>query len=235
MRRLLAIAVLLAGLALPSSLEAQRVGAARSFAASPARVGPAFTAIRPARTAFGARYARSGGVRDRHQLDLGAFPGTPCITNPSYAGSFFCRQYFPSRGFSFQPVYWPSFWYAPAEYPSEEGAVAPAPEQDRALAGQVERLANEVEQLREEQASLGALPAPGAAPQAGVEEKPLAAVLVYRDGHQSEVQDYALLGQTLWVFAGPATRRIPLADLNLEATAKANEERGVDLVLSPLR
>jgi hypothetical protein len=97
----------------------------------------------------------------------------------------------------------------------------------------VDRLTNEVEELREEHAARAALPAPVVAPEAGAEERPPAAVLVYRDGHQGEVQNYAILGQTLWVFTSQTTHRIPLADLDLEATVKANAERGIDFPLSP--
>jgi hypothetical protein len=60
------------------------------------------------------------------------------------------------------------------------------------------------------------------------EEKPPTTLLVYRDGHQLEVQDYAIQGKTLWVFSDQKTRRIPLADLDLTATQRVNGERGVD-------
>jgi len=52
-------------------------------------------------------------------------------------------------------------------------------------------------------------------------------VLVFRDHHQQEIQNYAIVGQTLWNFASPRTQRIPLADLDLAATQKANDDRGV--------
>jgi hypothetical protein len=53
-----------------------------------------------------------------------------------------------------------------------------------------------------------------------------ATVLVFRDQHQQEVRNYAIVGQTLWSF-GPRTQKIPLADLNLAATTKANDDRGL--------
>jgi hypothetical protein len=53
-------------------------------------------------------------------------------------------------------------------------------------------------------------------------------LLVFRDQHQQEVQNYAIVGQTLWNFAPQRTQRIPLTDLDLVATAKANDDRGVD-------
>jgi hypothetical protein len=58
-----------------------------------------------------------------------------------------------------------------------------------------------------------------------------ATVLVFRDQHQQEVQNYAIVGRTLWNFAPQHTEKIPLSDLDLPATAKANDERGVDFRL----
>jgi hypothetical protein len=54
-----------------------------------------------------------------------------------------------------------------------------------------------------------------------------ATVLVFRDQHQREVQNYAILGQTLWSFAPQRTEKISLADLDLAATTKANDDRGL--------
>ena len=53
-------------------------------------------------------------------------------------------------------------------------------------------------------------------------------VLVFRDQHQQEVQNYAIVGQTLWNFAPQRTQKIPLSDLDVAATTKANDDRGVD-------
>lgn len=54
-----------------------------------------------------------------------------------------------------------------------------------------------------------------------------ATVLVFRDQHRAEVQNYAIVGQTLWNFAPGQTQKIPLSDLDVPATTKANDERGV--------
>jgi hypothetical protein len=51
-------------------------------------------------------------------------------------------------------------------------------------------------------------------------------VLIFRDQHQQEVRNYAIVGQTLWSF-GPRTQKIPLADLDLAATTKINDDRGL--------
>ncbi len=59
------------------------------------------------------------------------------------------------------------------------------------------------------------------------EEEP-ATALVFRDQHVEEVRNYAIAGGTLWVLNEQAAKKIPLADLDLVATAKVNDERGVD-------
>lgn len=61
-------------------------------------------------------------------------------------------------------------------------------------------------------------------------ELPLA-VLVYRDGHEEEVERYTIIGETLYTIAnywtsGSWTRKIDLADLDIPATLKLNQERG---------
>jgi hypothetical protein len=53
-------------------------------------------------------------------------------------------------------------------------------------------------------------------------------VLVFRDGHQSDVLNYAIVGDTLFDFADGRTKKILLADLDLPATRKANYDKGVD-------
>lgn len=52
-------------------------------------------------------------------------------------------------------------------------------------------------------------------------------VLVFRDRHQQEIQNYAIVGQMLWIFASPHTQKVPLSDLDLAATEKANDDRGI--------
>lgn len=56
-------------------------------------------------------------------------------------------------------------------------------------------------------------------------------VLVFRDHHKEEVQNYAIVGQTLWNFAPQRTEKIPLSTLDIPATTKANDDRGVDFRL----
>jgi len=52
-------------------------------------------------------------------------------------------------------------------------------------------------------------------------------LLVFHDQHKEEVRNYAIVGSTLWNFAPQHTEKISLADLDLPATIKANDDRGV--------
>jgi hypothetical protein len=64
-------------------------------------------------------------------------------------------------------------------------------------------------------------------PEAPVAQQP-STVLVFKDGHRAEVLNYAVVGNTLFDFAADRTHKILLADLDLPATHKANDDRGVD-------
>jgi len=52
-------------------------------------------------------------------------------------------------------------------------------------------------------------------------------LLVFRDQHKEEIRNYAIVGQTLWNFSPQRTEKISLANLDLPATEKANDDRGV--------
>jgi hypothetical protein len=58
-------------------------------------------------------------------------------------------------------------------------------------------------------------------------------VLVFKDGHQLEVQNYAVIGDTLYDLTPGRHHKILLADLDLTSTAKQNDDRGVDFRLPP--
>src|SRR5437764_4202136 len=152
MKRVLAIAVLLAGLALPSSLEAQRRFAPRSIPSGPVRMGPSFSGIRPAPRPVSTGRVRTAPVRTGIVM--------PSLSGQWRHGGFgnpFFRSRFPRRRFFVQPWFVPTFWYPPFYSPWSqptdsqpvEEAPAPPPEPNDALANQVERLTDGVERLRE--------------------------------------------------------------------------------------
>lgn len=57
--------------------------------------------------------------------------------------------------------------------------------------------------------------------------------LVFKDGQQLEVENYAIVDQTLYDLTPGHRRRIALADLDLPATERQNDDRGVDFQVPP--
>jgi hypothetical protein len=56
-------------------------------------------------------------------------------------------------------------------------------------------------------------------------------LLVFKDARKLEVGNYAIVGQTLFDLTPGHARKIALADLDLEATRRQNEDRGVTFQL----
>ncbi|MCU1272000.1 MAG: hypothetical protein JWN74_3294 [Acidobacteriaceae bacterium] len=56
-------------------------------------------------------------------------------------------------------------------------------------------------------------------------------VLVFKDGHQQEISNYAIVGNTLYDLSDGRSKKVQLADLNLTATVKENDQRGVEFQL----
>jgi len=75
-------------------------------------------------------------------------------------------------------------------------------------------------------------PAPNQAAPAPVAERIAPAiVLIYKDGHQREVQNYAIMGNYVYDIGSFVAQKIAIAELNVKATLKANDDRGVDFSL----
>jgi hypothetical protein len=51
--------------------------------------------------------------------------------------------------------------------------------------------------------------------------------LVFKDGHQIEVSNYAIVSETLYDLTPGHARKVALSDLDLAATEKQNDDRGV--------
>ena len=58
-------------------------------------------------------------------------------------------------------------------------------------------------------------------------------MLIFKDGHRSEVVNYAIVGDTLFDFSGDRTHKILISDLDIPATQKANDASGVEFKLPP--
>ncbi|HET6179633.1 MAG TPA: hypothetical protein VFE61_22105 [Candidatus Sulfotelmatobacter sp.] len=58
-------------------------------------------------------------------------------------------------------------------------------------------------------------------------------LLVFKDGHKIEVGNYAIIGATLFDLTPGHSRKVALADLDVEATRKQNDDRGITFQLPP--
>lgn len=74
-------------------------------------------------------------------------------------------------------------------------------------------------------------PSADSAPDAAPNSDRPTTLLVFKDGHQLEVRNYAIVGATLFDLTPGRRTRIALADLDLTATGKENDDRGIDFQL----
>jgi hypothetical protein len=65
-----------------------------------------------------------------------------------------------------------------------------------------------------------------------IEDKTPATVFIFKDGHQMETKNYAIMGGTLFDFSGKMLKKVQLDDLDSAATVKANDDRGVAVKLN---
>jgi hypothetical protein len=72
-------------------------------------------------------------------------------------------------------------------------------------------------------------------PAPDVEERVTKTLLVFRDGHKTEAVNYAIVGQTLWIYTETDSKKVPLADLDVAATKSANSDRGVTFQVPPTK
>lgn len=148
----------------------------------------------------------------------------PVIRNFGFNRCFRCRRWGFGWGYPWAGSYDPYWWWDSGSSYDEDY------ERDRAVANQMNAQSLDEQRMRrQEDQDLYARSAPSPQPREAEPADPTpATVLVFRDRRQLEVQNYAIVGQTLWNFAPQHTQKILLADLDLSATSKANDERGVD-------
>ena len=65
-----------------------------------------------------------------------------------------------------------------------------------------------------------------------MEDKSPATVFIFKDGHQMETKNYAIMGGTLFDFSGKTLKKIQIDELDSAATLKANDDRGTVMKLN---
>src|SRR4029077_716862 len=178
--------------------------------ASARRSSPRFgTSFRAAHDRDGFRWGDRDGFH-RHRF-IRRFPRWYAAYGyPGYYGGYYSP-------------YWD--WYGSSYDSSDSDYV------QQQTARQIDDLSAEVQRLREEreysqpredypQAPVAAVPRP---PTDAKLDSDLPIVLVFFDKRILEIKNYAVMNETLVVFDGTRSKRIPLADVDLAATMKLND------------
>ncbi len=113
---------------------------------------------------------------------------------------------------------------------------------------QVEQLSNDVQRLQKARptttrttvtrtppttatATTSPVPSPSATP-SQPEQTPVTD-LVFKDGRRVETRNYAIVGESIWIYTEQESKRYRLADLDVDGTKKLNSDHGVPFQLPP--
>ena len=138
------------------------------------------------------------------------------------------RGYYPYSGYGGYYPYGDYGWWDDSDTQNDDqdsysGAYSPVPSypssnsDNSGLRSEVQTLGGKIDRLQADVEARARKP----------EQEPETA-LVFRDKHVEEVRNYAISGGTLWVLNEQAAKKIPLAQLDIPATVKLNDDRGVD-------
>lgn len=184
------------------------------------------------------------GHHHRPDFDFDDFDGDAddfFFTSPflfgGFSSPFFSPFYDPFFGDAFFSDYGTSYSNVPSS-PSDSEAVNSSITQ---LSNQVSELGSQMDLLREQNDMLQSelqqrrtartAPTPSADLAASSSEPPV--VLIFRDGHRTEIQNYAIVGRTVWILSDKRATKVPLADLDLDQTTQVNRDRGLNFSIGP--
>ena len=193
------------------------------------------------RGTFGVRSGQAFSGTSRFGFGFGAGLRPPFVGSrqsfvgfrqPFFGPRFHCRTFFPTAspfffGYYGYPAYYGDYSYSMLDSYPVYGSPAYSTQNDVAQQQrEIDRLEDEVARLREQREAREVAP-----PRPQAESKPepsTPTLLVFRDKHTQEVRNYAVVGGTLWIFNEQRATKLPLSWLDIDATTKANEDRGVD-------
>jgi hypothetical protein len=163
----------------------------------------------------------------RHHRRFNFFLANACSSDPFF-DPFLCQRFFRNSLFLAQPLFLPYPVYADTSYAAPEDSGSAEQYEQADLSARIDRLTDDVERLREQQESARN---PQERPSQGnqaAEADPPTRILVFRDGHRSEIRNYAMVGNTLWVLTQERATKIAVSDLDMTATKKANADQGIE-------
>ena len=207
-------------------------GGSRAFSSPPAGRSPSVAALPPVVAPFprppaAAPFAHGPVVAPSHNPVNGFRPFRPVrpvVVPPTF--SYYSPYFWPGPygGSAYYP--YPAPAYSEPAYPYPDTQPPAVSQNEIDLAYQVGQLSQQVQQLQQQQA-VSSYTQPSSPPQRAGQQESTPAVLLFRDGRSMEVRNYAIIGETLWVLDEKVATKIPLSDLDLDATQKENRSRGV--------
>src|ERR1041385_2172094 len=200
-------------------------GGSRAFSSPPAGRSPSVAALPPVVAPFprppaAAPFAH-GPVVAPSDNPVNGFrpfrPVRPVVVPPTF--SYYSPYFWPGPygGSAYYP--YPAPAYSEPAYPYPDTQPPAVSQNEIDLAYQVGQLSQQVQQLQQQQA-VSSYTQPSSPPQRAGQQESTPAVLLFRDGRSMEVRNYAIIGETLWVLDEKVATKIPLSDLDLDATQK---------------
>jgi len=181
-------------------------------------VPPSVTSINfglvPNTVAF--QHRRDGFGHGFHHRDQG-------FASPFYGGTYYVPYAYPA--YVMEPMVNDS---GPYDAAASEIAAETLQQEISSLKSTINDYRDELRNTRSESKPKYEEPAAPAQPPVADQPK---TILVFKDGHQSTVMNYAIVGSTLYDLSDGRAKKVALAELDLPATVKQNDERGVEFRL----
>lgn len=149
----------------------------------------------------------------------------PGLVNPFYGGTYYVSYAYPA--YVMEPMVNDS---GPYDAAAPESAADALQQEISSLKTTINDYRDELRSTRRDSKPHYEEPAASAQPQEPVADQPKT-ILVFKDGHQSTVMNYAIVGSTLYDLSDGRAKKVALAELDLPATVKQNDERGVEFRL----
>jgi hypothetical protein len=149
-------------------------------------------------------------------------------------GAFFGRSpIFLGGSFYWEPGYYDPYYAYPYAYSAPVMAAPPTyyyPDEyyeHNDLRHDIDTLTGKVENLQRDVDARTYVPRPPARQEATRQST----MLVFKDKHREEVQNYAVVGSTLWILDERQASKVPLENLDVDETIRLNDERGVEFAV----
>jgi len=145
------------------------------------------------------------------------------FASPFYGGTYYVPYAYPA--YVMEPMVNDS---GPYDAAAPESAAETLQQEISSLKSTINDYRDELRNTRSESKRKYEEPAAPAQPPVANQPK---TILVFKDGHQSTVMNYAIVGSTLYDLSEGRATKVALAELDLPATVKQNDERGVEFRL----